>query len=42
MAGLISVKFTCRTLRTLNIGRSLYNINKFVGNKVTSDVHFGD
>ncbi len=29
-------------LRTLNIGRSLYNINKFAGNKVTSDVHFGD
>ena len=29
-------------LRTLNIGRSLYKINKFAGNKVTSDVHFGD
>ena len=29
-------------LRTLNSGRSLYNINKFAGNKVTSDVHFGD
>ena len=29
-------------LRTLNIGRSLYRINSFAGNKVTSDVHFGD
>tara|TARA_B100000614_G_scaffold246305_1_gene252203 strand:- start:831 stop:2462 length:1632 start_codon:yes stop_codon:yes gene_type:complete len=29
-------------LRTLNIGRALYNINKHAGNEVTSDVHFGD
>ena len=29
-------------LRTLNIGRALYNINKFVGNKVISDIHLGD
>jgi len=29
-------------LRTLNIGRALYNINKYAGNEVTSDVHFGD
>jgi len=29
-------------LRSLNIGRSLYNINKLVGNKVTSDIHLGD
>ena len=28
--------------RTLNIGRALYNINKYAGNEVTSDVHFGD
>ena len=29
-------------IRTLNIGRSLYNINKIAGNKVVSDIHFGD
>ena len=29
-------------LRSLNIGRSLYKINKLVGNKVTSDIHLGD
>ena len=29
-------------LRTLNIGRSLYNTNKFVGNNIISDIHFGD
>ena len=29
-------------LRSLNIGRSLYKINKFVGNDVVSDIHLGD
>ncbi len=29
-------------LRSLNIGRSLYNINKIAGNKVFSDIHLGD
>lgn len=29
-------------LRTLNIGRSIYNINKIVGNEVVSDIHLGD
>ena len=29
-------------IRTLNIGRSLYQINKVAGNKVVSDIHFGD
>ncbi len=29
-------------MRTLNIGRSLYNINKFIGNEVISDIHLGD
>ena len=29
-------------IRTLNIGRSLYNINKIAGNRVVSDIHFGD
>ncbi len=29
-------------LRSLNIGRSLYKINKFVGNEVVSDIHLGD
>ncbi len=29
-------------LRTLNIGRSIYNINKIAGNKVVSDIHLGD
>src|SRR6056300_311167 len=29
-------------LRPLNIGRSIYNINKIVGNKVYSDIHLGD
>ena len=29
-------------LRTLNIGRSIYRINKIAGNDVTSDIHLGD
>ncbi len=29
-------------LRTLNIGRSIYKINKIAGNNVTSDIHLGD
>ncbi len=29
-------------LRSLNIGRSLYNINKLVGHKVLNDIHLGD
>ena len=29
-------------LRSLNIGRSLYNINKIAGNTVVSDIHLGD
>ena len=29
-------------LRSLNIGRSIYEINKLAGNKVTSDIHLGD
>ena len=29
-------------IRTLNIGRSLYNMNKFIGNNVVSDLHLGD
>ena len=29
-------------IRTLNIGRSLYNMNKFVGNAIVSDLHLGD
>ena len=29
-------------LRSLNIGRSLYNMHKFIGNEVKSDIHFGD
>ena len=29
-------------LRSLNIGKSLYNINKLAGNKVISDIHLGD
>ncbi len=29
-------------LRTLNIGRAIYNLNKFSGNEVVSDIHFGD
>ena len=29
-------------MRTLNIGRSLYNIHSFVGNEVISDIHLGD
>ncbi len=29
-------------MRTLNIGRSLYNINSFIGNDVISDIHLGD
>ena len=29
-------------LRSLNIGRSLYNMHKFIGNKVKSDIHMGD
>ena len=34
--------FMLVTFRTLNIGRSLYNTNKFVGNNIVSDIHFGD
>ncbi len=29
-------------MRTLNIGRSLYNIHSFTGNEVISDIHLGD
>jgi len=29
-------------MRTLNIGRSLYNIHSFIGNKAISDIHLGD
>jgi len=29
-------------LRSLNIGRSLYETNKFVGNDIISDIHLGD
>ena len=29
-------------LRSLNIGRSLREINKLIGNKVTTDIHLGD
>ncbi len=29
-------------MRTLNIGRSLYNIHLFIGNEVISDIHLGD
>ena len=29
-------------LRSLNIGRSLYNVNKIAGNTVLSDIHMGD
>ena len=29
-------------LRSLNIGRSLYEINKIAGNSVVSDIHLGD
>ena len=29
-------------MRTLNIGRSLYNIHSFFGNNVISDIHLGD
>jgi arginyl-tRNA synthetase len=29
-------------LRPLNIGRSIYNTNKIVGNKIYSDIHLGD
>ena len=29
-------------LRTLNIGRSIYRINKIAGNTVISDIHLGD
>ena len=29
-------------MRTLNIGRSLYNIHSFIGNNVVSDIHLGD
>ena len=29
-------------LRSLSIGRSLYRMNKLVGNSVTSDIHLGD
>ena len=29
-------------MRTLNIGRSLYNIHSFIGHSVVSDIHLGD
>ena len=29
-------------IRTLNLGRSIYNINKLAGNRIVSDIHFGD
>jgi arginyl-tRNA synthetase len=29
-------------LRPLNIGRSIYNTNKIIGNKIYSDIHLGD
>ena len=29
-------------MRTLNIGRSLYNIHSFIGNEVVNDIHLGD
>jgi len=29
-------------LRTLNIGRSIYKINKIAGNNIISDIHLGD
>ncbi len=29
-------------IRTLNIGKSLYNIHSFIGNDVVSDIHLGD
>ena len=29
-------------MRTLNIGKSLYNIHSFIGNEVVSDIHLGD
>ena len=29
-------------MRSLNIGRSLYSVNKLAGNKVLSDIHMGD
>ena len=29
-------------MRSLNIGRSLYNVNKLAGNEVLSDIHMGD
>ena len=29
-------------LRTLNIGRSIYRINKIAGNNIISDIHLGD
>ena len=29
-------------MRTLNIGRSLYNIHSFIGNETVSDIHLGD
>ncbi len=29
-------------LRSLNIGRSLYNMHKFIGNEVKGDIHLGD
>ena len=29
-------------MRTLNIGRSLYNSHSFIGNEVVSDIHLGD
>merc|ERR1711966_487336 len=29
-------------LRPLNIGRSIYNTNKIIGNRIYSDIHLGD
>ena len=29
-------------MRTLNIGKSLYNIHSFIGNEAVSDIHLGD
>ena len=29
-------------MRTLNIGRSLYNMHSFINNQVMSDIHLGD
>ena len=29
-------------IRTLNIGKSIYNMNKFISNNIKSDIHLGD